>query len=175
MGDGVVLKVLVYPYALTRMFRSIAKPLLLSLLAVFLGFMFLSLKVEATGGELFAGLRKMTGQSTLPLAISFLGFQGTIFTAGAWIGCIILGKVLSSILLIDAQSTVATVTGLRQTGASVNNMPVMAITMAVDSGGQSRSVSTNKLMDLGAMPRPGDRVRIAVSRFDPTCVRYLGA
>lgn len=170
-----MLKILVYPYALTRIIRGVAKPLLLSCLVVFLGFMFLSMKVEGTGGPLFAGLLKSTGQESLVLAISFIGFYGMITTAAGWVLSIILAQILSSLLLINAEDAVATVVSLRQTGATVNNMPVMSVTMNIDDGGQRREIRTNKLIDLGNMPRPGDRVRVAVSRVDPSCVRLLGA
>ena len=57
-----------------------------------------------------------------------------------------------------------------QTGTRVNGRPQMRLQLRLGA----REIVVKALVDLGNMPRPGDRVALLVSRADPSCVRYAG-
>ncbi len=129
---------------------------------------------KPVGSTVIAPVLRYTEASTWPEAFAFIAFT---LGGGALAAVILLmasRAILRRILLLRSDPATGEVMRLRQTGASVNQSPVMAIWLKVNHAGHPMVVKAIKLIDLGNMPRPGDRVRVAVSRIDPTCVAYLG-
>lgn len=69
-------------------------------------------------------------------------------------------------LLQHGEMAVARVVDISQTGASVNDVPEMRLVVDVDRAGeQPRRITFAQLIDLGSMPRAGERVYVML---DPT-------
>lgn len=150
---------------------------------LWVGTMLLSLYAHGTGGPAFHWLYTAIVRTfepdpatvdSLVSAISYVAaliFEYSVATALAlWV----LHSALRYILLLDAYDSVGVVESLRQSGLQINRMPVMAMKIRFDSPGGPIVVRVRKLIDLGNMPRRGERVRLRVSRIDPVCVRYRG-
>ena len=129
---------------------------------------------KPVGSAVIAPVLRYTEASTWPEAFAFIAFALGCGTLAAVILLMASQAILRRILLLRSDPAIAEVIRLRQTGASVNQSPVMAIWLKVNHAGHPMVVKAVKLIDLGDMPRPGDQVRVAVSRIDPTCVAYLG-
>ncbi|KMN78045.1 hypothetical protein VK98_17750 [Chromobacterium sp. LK11] len=67
----------------------------------------------------------------------------------------------------------ADVLSIRQTGLLVNQVPMMRLELRVWQDGFSRELTIEQLIDLGNMPRAGERVEIMVDRNDPSRASYL--
>ncbi|WP_199225851.1 MULTISPECIES: hypothetical protein [Chromobacterium] len=67
----------------------------------------------------------------------------------------------------------ADVLSIRQTGLLVNQVPMMRLELRVWQDGFSRELTIEQLIDLGNMPRAGERVEVMVDRQDPSRASYL--
>ncbi|SMF98892.1 hypothetical protein [Burkholderia singularis] len=74
----------------------------------------------------------------------------------------------------DGYSTDAEVVEISQTGVTLNQVPLMRIVLRVDDRGGQREVTIRQYVDLGNMPRAGERVRVVVDKSDPKRVTYMG-
>ena len=100
------------------------------------------------------------------------------------IGLVVVGLLGSRVLAeirtrqVLAKSGVtatAEVLELHQTGSMVNQVQVMRLRLRVEQGGEApREVTCEHLIDLGVMPRVGDRVLVVVDPKDPRNVSYAG-
>ncbi|KMN30914.1 hypothetical protein VI26_20425 [Chromobacterium sp. LK1] len=62
---------------------------------------------------------------------------------------------------------------IRQTGLLVNQKPMMRLELKVSQDGFNRELTIEQLIDLGNMPRAGERVEIMVDRQNPARASYL--
>jgi hypothetical protein len=168
---GTILRMFYRLVTVTQRFANVcwSIPLVLSL-----ALLLLSNWVTADGGDTFAWLRKATGEETWTEALSaglFIAFE---FTAAAAIIVTVVRFVLRSLLLLDGHAATGTILSVRQTGGRINQRPIMALRIRVDTPNGPIAVSLSKLIDLGNIPRKGDRAKLWVSRIDPTCIAYHG-
>jgi hypothetical protein len=71
-------------------------------------------------------------------------------------------------LLQYGEMAVARVVTISQTGTSVNNVPEMRLVVDVERAGeQPRRLTFAQLIDLGSMPRAGERVYVMIDPKDP--------
>ena len=71
----------------------------------------------------------------------------------------------------EGSLAMADVISISQSGTTVNQVPEMHLTLAVDNpGGRPRKIEIRQLVDIGSMPRPGDRVYVLVDPNDPNNV-----
>jgi hypothetical protein len=61
-----------------------------------------------------------------------------------------------------------------QTGTTVNNVPMMKLRLRITQNGATREVTLKQLIDLGNIPRPGERVMVMVDKTHPDRVAYAG-
>ena len=142
--------------------------------AVSFAFIALSIYVSGKGAPWRRWLLDATGQDSWPVAISAAAFIAFEYSVGGAIVVAVIRFVLRRILLLNADQGVGVLESLRQTGTMVNQRPVMALRVRIDTPNEPVIATIRKLVDLGNMPRPGDRVRLRVSRIDPTCASYQG-
>jgi hypothetical protein len=142
--------------------------------ALSLGFMLLSMYVTDPGGRVFHWLRQTTGEPSWSLALSAGLFVIFEISIGLAIALAVLRFILRTILLLDAYAGMGVVMAVRQTGASVNGRPVMAVRVSIATPMGPVVATARKLIDLGNIPKPGDNVRLLISRIDPSCVSYKG-
>ncbi|WP_323123575.1 hypothetical protein [Burkholderia alba] len=74
----------------------------------------------------------------------------------------------------DGYPALAEVVEIGQTGVTFNQVPLMRIVLRIQGNGPSREVAIRQYVDLGNMPRPGERVRVVVDKVDPSRVTYMG-
>lgn len=142
--------------------------------ASMLAFMLLSSYVSDTGGPTFRWLLAWSGEGSWPSAASLGAFTIFVYAVIVAVGLRVFRYVLRRILLLSADPVTGIVVIARQTGMMVNNSPVMAIQVRIDTPTGPLVTTARKLLDLGSIPRPGDRVRLDVSRIDPSCATYRG-
>ena len=82
--------------------------------------------------------------------------------------------VLRRFLLARSDAALATVLSIRQTGAKVNGRPRMALGLHVNRASGPTDVRIVATIDLGAIPRVGDQVRVLISQVDPSYIAYVG-
>lgn len=86
------------------------------------------------------------------------------------------GRVLKSRqnikrLAQEGDLALATVMEVGQTGTTVNQVPEMRLLLKIENvGSQPRQVEIKQLIDLGAIPRAGDRVYVLIDKADPNNV-----
>ncbi|PCE22913.1 hypothetical protein BWP39_24840 [Paraburkholderia acidicola] len=145
--------------------------------------MLLSVYDRSTGGPTFQWLYDAIVRTfepdpatvdSLASAISYVAASIFEYAVATALVLWFLHTVLRYILLRDAYDAVGVIESLRQSGLQINRMPVMSMKIRFDAPGGSIVVRVRKLIDLGNMPRRGERVRLRVSRIDPVCVRYRG-
>jgi hypothetical protein len=74
-------------------------------------------------------------------------------------------------LIREGNLTIAYVLGVAQTGVTVNQVPEMRLSLDIENvGGQPRRIEIKQLVDLGSIPRPGDRVYVLIDPRDPNNV-----
>ena len=77
-------------------------------------------------------------------------------------------------LLQHGEVAVARVVTISQTGTSVNDVPEMRLVVDVERAGEPpRRITFAQLIDLGSMPRAGERVYVLVDPKDPNRRRWL--
>lgn len=90
----------------------------------------------------------------------------------------ILPRIMSlgraGVRIDDGYSTVAEVRTIRQTGVTVNNVPLMRMVLRIHDRTETRDMTIEQLIDFGNMPRAGERVRVTVDRTDASRVAYRG-
>ncbi|KVF25136.1 hypothetical protein [Burkholderia vietnamiensis] len=69
---------------------------------------------------------------------------------------------------------VAQVIEIRQTGVTLNQIPLMHMVLRVHDASAARDVTIRQYVDLGNMPRVGEHVRVMVDRHDVQQVAYVG-
>ncbi|EHQ29501.1 hypothetical protein [Mucilaginibacter paludis] len=68
----------------------------------------------------------------------------------------------------EGDLAVAYVKSIAQTGVTVNQMPEMRLLLQIENiGGQPRQVEIKQLIDLGSIPRVGDKVYVLIDQKDP--------
>ena len=71
-------------------------------------------------------------------------------------------------LLSEGNMATADVISIAQTGTTINQVPEMLLSLRIENtGGQPRTVNIKQLIDLGAIPRAGDRVYVLIDPKDP--------
>lgn len=71
-------------------------------------------------------------------------------------------------MLRHGQLAVGRVVEISQTGMTVNQVPVMRLVVDIESAGeQPRRIKIRQLIDLGSMPRAGDRVYVLLDPKNP--------
>ncbi|MXN80050.1 hypothetical protein GR157_35725 [Burkholderia sp. 4701] len=90
---------------------------------------------------------------------------------------IVLPRIISATTadatITDGYPAVADVVEIAQTGVTLNQVPQMRIVLRVYVNGTPREIAIRQFVDLGNMPRAGERANIIVDKTDPQRVRYL--
>ena len=136
--------------------------------------LFLSDYKTGSGGPMFRWLLAMTGQDSFVLGLSAAAFTLFELSVAAAIALMVLRWLVRWRLLASTDPVIGTVVSVRRTGMTVNNCPMMAIQVRVGAPVGPAITTARKLLDLGSIPRKGDRVRVDVSRLDRTCAAYRG-
>ncbi len=102
------------------------------------------------------------------------------------IGCVLGLGILFAIRLLlvpqiqadtamrDGYPAVAQVIEIRQTGVTLNQIPLMYMVLRVHDAWATREVTIRQYVDLGNMPRVSEHVRVMVDRHDARQVAYVG-
>lgn len=77
-------------------------------------------------------------------------------------------------ILRNGELKTAEILSIRQTGTMINNTPMMHLELQVPQGSGFQRRSVRHLIDLGQMPRVGERVYVMVDRSDPGRIAYVG-
>lgn len=72
----------------------------------------------------------------------------------------------------DGYPAIADVVEIAQTGVTLNQVPQMRMVLRIHGTDARREVRIRQYVDLGNMPRVGERVRVVVDKADPTRVTY---
>jgi hypothetical protein len=160
-----------------RLYRLLARLYVLLIgLAVVMVFvlMGLSLIFKSSGSPAFNRLIHADGFFPWPVAAMFALMQlaPAVLIVGLAGG--VVGAMLRRLVLLRSDAYTAQVVAIRQTGGSVNGKPRMSLTLSASFPSGLKQVTVRPVVDLGSMPRVGDRVRLVVSRVDPTCMSYGG-
>ena len=65
------------------------------------------------------------------------------------------------------------VLAIAQTGLFLNQMPQMQLTVSVHDAGVERTLTIRQFIDLGNMPRTGERVRLMIDDLDVNRAAYV--
>lgn len=91
---------------------------------------------------------------------------------------IVLPRLLSmarvGVKIDDGYSTVAEVRAIRQTGVTVDYVPLMRMVLRIHDRTETRDMTIEQLVDRGNLPRVGERVRVTVDRTNARRVAYIG-
>lgn len=68
----------------------------------------------------------------------------------------------------------ASIRSISQTGLFLNQMPQMQMLVSVHEAGGERELTLKQFVDLGNIPRTGERVRLLIDDADPTRAVYVG-
>ena len=141
----------------------------LSLGAVF-ALMLLATFIKAPGGPVLQGLIRSHGMFPWPVATMFyLGGFAPLLVGVGFVGAL-TGGVFRYMLFSSSEEVLAEVISMNRTGTTVNGRPQVRLGLRLGS----RGISLKTLVDVSALPRPGDRVRLLVNRSDPSFVEYAG-
>jgi hypothetical protein len=106
-------------------------------------------------------------------AIVAIALTSLIFSLG-----VVLPRIISAArgdaIVTDGVKAVAEVVEIGQTGVTLNQVPQMRMVLRISDHGVSRDVTIRQYVDLGNMPRAGERVRVVIDARDPARVTYLG-
>ncbi|KVN21667.1 hypothetical protein WJ63_21715 [Burkholderia pyrrocinia] len=75
--------------------------------------------------------------------------------------------------ITDGYPAIADVVEIAQTGVTLNQVPQMRIVLRFYANGEPREIAIRQFVDLGNMPRAGERVKVIIDKTDPKRVRYL--
>lgn len=143
-------------------------------LVVSIALLFVGSAVPGTGGPAFRWALVATGQDSLVFAASaglWLLFEGTLACAIVlWVFAFVLRRAV----LFRTDPMTGVVIDARQTGATVNNRPVIIVRVRIEMQTGPVITTSRKLFDLGSIPRAGDHVWLEVSRLDPSTSAYCG-
>ncbi|UEP23056.1 hypothetical protein LL999_22675 [Burkholderia ambifaria] len=114
--------------------------------------------------------------------MSIFNFVGILVAIVSVFVAVFASMTLSSVVkAVRAQATVkngyeaiADVLNIGQTGMMLNNVPMMRIELRVHHNGVSWDVAIEQFLDLGNIPRAGERVRVMIDSTDNGRVRYMG-
>ncbi|WDD90510.1 hypothetical protein Bsp3421_000358 (plasmid) [Burkholderia sp. FERM BP-3421] len=102
-----------------------------------------------------------------------IALTSLIFSLG-----VVLPRIISAArgdaIVTDGVKAVAEVVEIGQTGVTLNQVPQMRMVLRISDHGVSRDVTIRQYVDLGNMPRAGERVRVVIDARDPARVTYLG-
>lgn len=77
-------------------------------------------------------------------------------------------------LMKEGNLAVAIVRSISQTGTEINQIPQMRLNLRIENnGGQPRDVEIKQLIDLGSMPRAGERVYVMIDPKNPDKVALV--
>ncbi|WP_155642181.1 hypothetical protein [Burkholderia cepacia] len=106
-----------------------------------------------------------------------------------WIISIVLISLITSISVVlhsivstsqadvainDGYSAVAEVVDIAQTGVTLNQVPLMRMVVRISDDHAPRVVTIRQYIDLGNIPREGERVRVVIDRTNPNRATYVG-
>ncbi|AJY27279.1 hypothetical protein BTM_5930 (plasmid) [Burkholderia thailandensis 34] len=74
----------------------------------------------------------------------------------------------------NGYEAIADVVNIGQTGVTLNNVPMMRIELRVHHNGVSWEVAIEQFIDLGNLPRAGERARVMIDPTDNGRVKYVG-
>ncbi|WP_244136315.1 hypothetical protein [Burkholderia sp. BCC0405] len=90
---------------------------------------------------------------------------------------VVLPRIISTTrddtTITDGYPVVADVVEIAQTGVTLNQVPQMRIVLSFYVNDRPREIAIRQFVDLGNMPRAGERVRVIVDRTNSKRVRYL--
>ncbi|MCA8435387.1 hypothetical protein [Burkholderia seminalis] len=86
----------------------------------------------------------------------------------------IASTVRAETTITDGYPGVAQIIDISQMGVMLNNVPLMRMVVRINDNGILRVVTIQQYVDLGNMPRAGERVKVVIDRADPKRVRYVG-
>ncbi|VWC16461.1 hypothetical protein BLA6863_05625 [Burkholderia lata] len=90
---------------------------------------------------------------------------------------VVLPRIISTTrddtTITDGSLVVADVVEIAQTGVMLNQVPQMRIVLNFYVNDGPREIAIRQFVDLGNMPRAGERVRVIVDKINSKRVRYL--
>ncbi|KGR92690.1 hypothetical protein X946_5788 [Burkholderia sp. ABCPW 111] len=86
----------------------------------------------------------------------------------------VMSSVRAQTVVKNGYEAVADVVNIGQTGVTLNNVPMMRVELRVHHNGASWDVTIKQFIDLGNIPRVGERVRVMVDPADNSRVMYMG-
>lgn len=86
----------------------------------------------------------------------------------------VMSSVRAQTVVKNGYEAVADVVNIGQTGVTLNNVPMMRIDLRIHHNGASWDVTIKQFIDLGNIPRIGERVRVMVDPADNSRVMYMG-
>ncbi|MDN7592097.1 hypothetical protein [Burkholderia seminalis] len=87
--------------------------------------------------------------------------------------CRVISAARADTSIENGYPALAEVVEIRQTGVTFNQVPLMRMVLRIQ-GNPSREVTIRQYVDLGNMPRLGERVWVMVDKIDPSRVTYTG-
>ncbi|AOJ07421.1 hypothetical protein [Burkholderia mayonis] len=85
-----------------------------------------------------------------------------------------MSSVRAQTVVKSGYEAIADVVNIGQTGVTLNNVPMMRIDLRIHHNGASWDVTIKQFIDLGNIPRIGERVRVMVDPADNSRVMYMG-
>lgn len=86
----------------------------------------------------------------------------------------VMSSVRAQTVVKNGYEAAADVVNIGQTGVTLNNVPMMRIDLRIHHNGASWDVTIKQFVDLGNIPRIGERVRVMVDPSDNSRVMYMG-
>lgn len=86
----------------------------------------------------------------------------------------VMSSVRAQTVVKNGYEAVADVVNIGQTGVTLNNVPMMRVELRIHHNGASWDVTIKQFIDLGNIPRVGERVRVMVDPADNCRVMYMG-
>lgn len=86
----------------------------------------------------------------------------------------VMSSVQAQTVAKNGYEAMADVLSIGQTGVTLNNVPMMRIELRVHHNGAWWDVTIKQFIDLGNIPRAGERVRVMVDPADNGHVAYVG-
>ena len=96
-----------------------------------------------------------------------------VIFGGSLVYSVVRGRRRAAVLS-HGQKVWAIVVTVAQTDVYVYGRPQMQLVLRLDEGGMSRDITTHQVLDMGKVPRPGDKVWLVIDTTDPSKIEYLG-
>lgn len=85
----------------------------------------------------------------------------------------IISATRADTTITDGYSAIADVVEIAQTGVMLNQLPQMSMVLRIYRTDAPREITIRQYVDLGNMPRVGERVRVVIDKTNPQRVMYL--